>query len=76
MAAKEAFGMERAYGNMYFAQGGFVRQEDYLAFTESQDVANQTLNQAVQFSDIVAQVMGSEVNMVMVHYCRIFLIGF
>ena len=59
MAAKRAFGIERAYGNMYFAQGGFTRKKDYLAFTESQDVANQTLHQAIQYSEVVAEVISS-----------------
>ena len=62
MAAKEALGIERAYGNIYFAQGGFIARADYLTFTESQDVANHTLAQAHLYSDIVAHALGSGVS--------------
>ena len=62
MAAKEAFGIERAYGNIYFAQGGFMQRADYLTFTENQDVANHTLAQAQIYSRIVSQTLNTEVN--------------
>lgn len=50
MEAKEKFGIERAFGSIYYITGGFQNREDYLVFAESQDVANATLYAARQFS--------------------------
>lgn len=61
MAAKEAFGIERAYGNIYFATGGFSNQADYLTFTENQDVADHTLELAKEYSTFAAQIIEAEV---------------
>ena len=51
MVTKESFGMERAYGNIYFARGGFSDREDYLLFVENQDVANASLREAFQYTN-------------------------
>ena len=53
MEAKEMFGIERAFGSIYYIQGGFSGREDYLVFAESQDVASATLKAAREYSSDV-----------------------
>lgn len=53
MEAKEMFGIERAFGSIYYIQGGFSSRADYLIFAESQDVANATLKAAREYSSDV-----------------------
>ncbi|XP_064596854.1 uncharacterized protein LOC135463526 [Liolophura sinensis] len=57
--AKESLGLERALGAVCLARGGFPTFEDYLWFSESQDVANASFLSARLFSDIAANIFDS-----------------
>ena len=57
--AREAFGIERALGTIFFMTGSFATMEDYLRYVESQDIANVTLNSARKYSPLVDQIYKS-----------------
>ncbi|KAI0233203.1 hypothetical protein LSAT2_016500 [Lamellibrachia satsuma] len=51
--AKDAFGVERAYGAIFFSSGGFATNEDYHTFAFNQAIANSSLNSAIEYSNVV-----------------------
>ena len=51
--AIENFGLERAYGAIFFTQGKFDSIDDYLIFMQSQDTGNVTFESARYYSDLV-----------------------
>lgn len=54
--AKKSFGIERALGAIYYTKGKFQTIEDYLWFSESQDIANASFWSARRFSDVAASI--------------------
>lgn len=56
MESRVAFGTERALGAIFFAKGGFDTWDDYLLFTEAQDVGNITLDSAREYSHLVEKI--------------------
>ncbi|KAI0208451.1 hypothetical protein LSAT2_006878 [Lamellibrachia satsuma] len=51
--AKDAFGVERAYGAIFFSSGGFATNEDYHTIALNQAIANSSLNSAIEYSNVV-----------------------
>ena len=51
--SKNAFGIERAYGAIFFSSGGFATKEDYHIFARNQAIANSSLNSAIEYSVVV-----------------------
>ena len=52
MKSKELFGVERAYGLLYFINNGFESRDDHLVFVEAQDVANVSLITSREYSQV------------------------
>ena len=59
--AREAFGIERALGTIFFTTGSFKNMDDYLRYVQSQDVANVTLNSAREYSPLVDRIYNSTI---------------
>ncbi|KAI0227465.1 hypothetical protein LSAT2_022067 [Lamellibrachia satsuma] len=53
MEAKDAFGLERAYGVVCLTIGGFRNRSDHWDFTDSQATADITFKSAVEYSDLL-----------------------
>lgn len=54
--AKISFGIERALGAIFYARGSFPTIDEYLWFSESQDIANASFWSARRFSDVAASI--------------------
>ena len=59
--AREAFGIERALGTIFFTTGSFGNMDDYLRYVQSQDIANVTLNSAREYSPLVDKIYNSTI---------------
>ena len=59
--AREAFGIERALGTIFFTTGSFKNMDDYLRFVQSQDIANVTLNSAREYSPLVDRIYNTTI---------------
>ena len=53
--SKNAFGVERAYGAIFFSSGGFATKDDYHTFARNQAIANSSLNSAIEYSVVVRE---------------------
>ncbi|KAJ8318377.1 hypothetical protein KUTeg_003468 [Tegillarca granosa] len=56
VVTSEYIGRERGVGVIFYAKGQFDTRDDYLLFSESQDVANSTYSSAKRYSNIVTEV--------------------
>ena len=53
MEAKDAFGLERAYGVVCLTVGGFRTRRARLDFSDSQTTANIAFDAAIEYSDLL-----------------------
>ena len=55
MEAKDAFGLERAYGVVCLTMGGFRSRRAYLDFYDSQTTADIAFDAAIEYSDLLRE---------------------
>ncbi|KAI0210740.1 hypothetical protein LSAT2_004486 [Lamellibrachia satsuma] len=51
--ANNAFGLVRAYGAIFYTNGGFRSRDDYVLFTNNQALADSMLESAIKYSELL-----------------------
>ncbi|CAH1800737.1 unnamed protein product, partial [Owenia fusiformis] len=61
IVGKEAFGVERSLGGIFYAKGTFPDRDLYLKFLQHQNLGNSSIISALKYSDLASEIYLQEV---------------